>query len=970
MVAEVATEDRSESPVSSAPCKGCAPGRKIDLFEKIPFLKRFCKWRGFPFVLILPCLLFFEFFLVAGVLGSPVGNRNIMIIFVWILWWFMLITFLVPFVGRIWCAVCPFPFFGDWLQRRTLLRVRSGKTGALRNKMFGLSRKWPKVLSNMWIGNIFFLVICTFSAHLLTRPIVSVLILGGLFLIATVLAVFFRQRAFCLYVCPVSGFQGLYAMTATMALRPKDRTVCNRLKPGLDYSFDSGIAPCRLACPAGVDTSGYISLIKEKDYDGAIDLIHEALPFASVCGRVCHHPCESQCLRGEIDQPVSICKLKRFVAGDSDGIGSMPQATEPRFTEKVAIVGGGPGGLTCAYQLARQGYQVEVFESHPVAGGMLRLAIPDYRLPQEVVDREVDFIERTGVKINTGVEIGKDISFQDLREQHQAVLVCVGASKSRGLEIEGEDRAGVLNAIDFLRSIKLQEQEKVRIGRRVLVIGGGDTAVDSARASLRLGASEVTIVYRRGREQMPAVEEEIQAAEAEGIRLETLSLPLKILGENGSASSLLCTRMKLVESDESGRPRPVPIAGSEYEIKADTVIIATGQYSDISFLPEEMAIVDGTRIVANEETCATNIPGLFAAGDVVTGPSMLIYAIASGNKAAQSIHRYLRGEEIVPVSLHPTDTGVEELPLGITHKAQRALPDLIDVADRRGSFREVEQVFTEKTALEEAGRCLSCGICGDCYRGTDKGWACPWFQSMGGMERNNYCGLCMECVKSCPNDNIGLFLRPFGSDTHMGGLDESWKAFIMLGLAAVYSVVLLGPWGLVKEWANVAETGNWKGFAIYAGTVWIWTLVAIPALWLAGSWLGKKLSGTDAVSTREMFLRSSYMLVPFGLLAWIAFSFPLIVINGAYIVSTLSDPLGHGWDLFGTANVPWTPILPEYVVFVQIPLLLFGLGIALKRGHQIAQSLYGDKKRALRSIIPLGLLCGAFTALFVRLFTG
>jgi NADPH-dependent glutamate synthase beta subunit-like oxidoreductase len=649
----------------------------------------------------------------------------------------------------------------------------------------------------------------------------------------------------------------------------------------------------------------------------------------------------------------------------------MPRKTNPpRFAEKVAVIGAGPGGLTCAYHLAREGYKVEVFESQPVAGGMLRLAIPDYRLPREIVDKEIDFIKRAGVQINTGVSIGQEISFDQLRKEYEAVFLAVGASKSRALEIEGEDRPGVLNAIDFLRSVKLHQQEKIRIGSTVLVIGGGDTAVDSARASLRLGAREVTIVYRRDKEHMPAIADEILAAEAEGVKLETLSLPLKILGENGSASSLLCTRMKLVESDESGRPRPIPIEGSEYQIKADTIIIATGQYSDISFLPEEMAIVDGTRILANEQTCATSIPGLFAGGDVVTGPSMLIYAIASGRKAAKSIHRYLRGEEIVPVSLHPTDTAVEQLPLGVIHKSPRASPDLLDLRSRREGFGEVEQVFTDRMALDEAHRCLSCGICGDCYRGAEGGWACPWFQKMGEMERNNYCGLCMECVKSCPHDNIGLYARGFCSDTQIQGYDESWKAFIMLALALVYSVTLLGPWGTIKDWANVAETGNWKGFLTYAGIVWSTALLLIPALWLAASWLGKKLSGTEAVPLKSIFIRYSYVLVPFGLLAWIAFSFPLIMINGAYILSTLSDPLGWGWNLFGTAHIPWTPILPEYTVHIQIALLLFGLGFSLKRGYQIARTLYPDCSDAARSLIPVGVLCTAITILFLRLFTG
>ena len=465
--------------------------RGINLFEKFPLLKKICKWRSFQFLVIFPNLVIFYFFLLAGVFGSPVGNRNIIVIFVWIFWWFLLITIMVPFFSRIWCTVCPFPFFGEWFQRRALIGVRPGKTFGLRNKMFGLNKRWPKALSNIWLQNIGFLLICTFSAMLLTRPIVSVLVLGGLVLIATVLAIVYRQRAFCMYVCPVSGFQGLYAMTSMLALRSADPDVCRKQ-----------------------------------------------------------------------------CKTK------------------------------------------------------------------------------------------------------------------------------------------------------------------------------------------------------------------------------------------------------------------------------------------------------------------------------------------------------------------------------------------------------------------NCLTGNEKGWACPWYQCLAKMDRNNYCGLCMECVKSCQHDNVGLYARSFCADTFIKGFDECWKAFIMLGLAAVYSVSLLGPWGIVKDWANVAETGNWAGFLTYAGIVWFICLVGLPGLWLAASWLGKKLSGTDAVTVRDVFIRSSYMLVPFGLLAWIAFSFPLIIVNGSYIVSTLSDPLGQGWDLIGTAHIPWTPVFPEYTVFIQIPLLLFGLGFSLKRGYEIAQSLYADKKQAIRNLIPLAILCAFFTLVFLRLFTG
>lgn len=469
---------------------GPTPLWRLDLLKVVPGLKWLVRRRWFQFALILPNLVFFYFFLIAGLFGSPVGNRNIIIIFVWILWWFLLITLMVPFGSRIWCTMCPFPFFGEWFQRRALIRTRVGKPGVGRNRMWGLRKRWPKALSNIWLQNIGFLALCTFSALLVTRPIVSTFILGGLIVTATLLHMVFRLRAFCNYVCPVSGFLSLYSMTSMVEVRSKDRDVC----------------------------------------------------------------------------------------------------------------------ATC---------------------------------------------------------------------------------KDKG-----------------------------------------------------------------------------------------------------------------------------------------------------------------------------------------------------------------------------------------------------------------------------------------CLSGNENGWGCPWFMYPSRMDRNNYCGLCMECIKSCPHDNMTVRARPFCSDTRIKGYDESWKAFIMLALVTVYSVTLLGPWGIVKDWANVSEVGNWKGFLTYAGLIWFTALLGIPALWALVSWLGKWLSGTDRVSTRELFLRYSYLLVPLGLLAWIAFSFPLIMVNGSYILSTLSDPMGWGWNLFGTAGIPWTPVLPEYTVYLQIPLLLFGLGFALKRGYNIARTLYPDTIQGIRSLIPVGALCTGFTMVLLRLFVG
>lgn len=479
--------------------KAAPPGWRVDLLQLLPPLKWLFQRRWFQFAVVLPNLLFFLLFLSAGIFGSPVGNRNIIIVFVWILWWFLLISAMVPFASRIWCTVCPFPFFGEWAQRRALVGVRSldpkkekGGPGVVigRNRYFGKNLRWPKKLSNIWVQNIGFLALCTFSALFLTRPIVSVFVLGLLFVIATVLHLIYRQRAFCNYVCPVSGFLSLYAMSSMMEVRSKEADVC---------------AKC-------------------------------------------------------------------------------------------------------------------------------------------------------------------------------------------------------------------------------------------------------------------------------------------------------------------------------------------------------------------------------------------------------------------------------------THKG--------------------------------------------CLAGSEAGWGCPWFMYPSKMDRNNYCGLCMECLKSCPYDNMTVNLRPFCADTRIKGYDEAYKAFIMLSLAITYSVIYLGPWGFLKDWANIAETGNWSGFLTYTAVLWVGALVVVPGLYYLTVRAGRALAGDSELTQKEVFLGLTYPLVPLGLLAWMAFSLPLLLVNGSYILMTLSDPFGWGWDLFGTAHIPWTPVGPEWTPHIQVPLLLIGLFFGLKTGYTHAQKLFRDARKARRAFAPVALLLFAFVSLFLGLYVG
>jgi polyferredoxin len=467
-----------------------APARRVDLLKVIPGLKWLLTRRWFQFAVVLPNLAFFYFFVIAGVFGSPVGNRNIIIIFVWILWWFLLIAVMVPFASRIWCTVCPIPFFGEWYQRRALIGVRVGKPGVGRNRMWGLNKRWPRRLSNIWLQNIGFLLLCTFSVALLTRPFVSAVVLGGLILLATVLHAIYRQRAFCSYVCPISGFLSLYSMCSMVEVRSKDAETCSN--------------------------------------------------------------CEER----------------------------------------------------------------------------------------------------------------------------------------------------------------------------------------------------------------------------------------------------------------------------------------------------------------------------------------------------------------------------------------------------------------------------------SCLAGGEAGWGCPWHVYPSKLDRNNYCGLCMECLKTCSHDNMTIRARPFGSDSRLKGYDEAWKSFIMISLALAYSVTLLGPWGGIKDWANPSESGMWGAFTLYAGSLWALALLVVPGIFYAAARLGRRLAGPAEAPMKEVFLGFSGVLVPLGLMAWIAFSIPLVFVNGSYIINAVSDPLGRGWDLFGTAHYPWTPFYPEYVSYIQIPILLIGLYYALRTGYRFALDRFGTGPAAVRACAPVAVLSAVVSCGFLWLFVG
>lgn len=480
-----------------------------------------------------------------------------------------------------------------------------------------------------------------------------------------------------------------------------------------------GISPCKANCPAGIHVQGYIALIKQKKFKEALNLIRKNNPLPSICGRVCTHPCETACSRSKVDDPIAIMHLKRFV---SDWEYSQKELEVPRVEtkreERVAIIGAGPAGLSAAYYLALEGYSVTIFESSSEPGGMLYWGIPEYRLPRAILKKDIEFIKQLGVEIRTNTPIGEQFSLEDLLAAgFKAIFLGVGAQKSTRLNIEGENLAGVIPGIDYLKAIN--SGKELPLGNRVAVIGGGNVAIDVVRTAIRKGTKEVFILYRRRREEMPALPEEIREAEEEGVKIHYLVAPKKIIGKEGKVVGLECLRMELGEPDESGRPRPVPIAGSEFILEVDSVIPAIGQSIDLSCLSQgkDWNISRRGTLVVDPITYATNIPGIFAGGDMVSGPATVVEAIGAGREAAISIARYLQG-----MDLHEgreKKLPVAEITPQEIKKHPRYHPPKLSVTERIKNFQEVQQGFSEEEAILEASRCLNCGICSECLQCVD-----------------------------------------------------------------------------------------------------------------------------------------------------------------------------------------------------------------------------------------------------------
>ncbi len=477
----------------------------------------------------------------------------------------------------------------------------------------------------------------------------------------------------------------------------------------------AGSSPCSFACPAGIQAHGYVSLIRSGEYEKAYRLVLDATPLVGTLGRACYAPCEGECTRGSLEGTLPIRRLKRFISDRHAESGSDGPGIEvaPPNGKRIAIVGSGPAGLTAAWQLARRGYAVRIMESAPVAGGFLRLGIPSYRLPEAVVERDIDNVRALGVEIVTGTTV-RDVTA--LREEgFDAVLVATGTHRSLGLGVPGEDRLGVLGGTDFLRKVKLGTAMDLA-GRKVVVVGGGNVAMDAARTARRLGAASVTIAYRRGRDEMPAHHVEAADAEAEGVRFALQVAPVEVTGDrNGAVNGLRCQRMRLGEPDASGRRRPEPITGSEHVIDCDLIIAAIGMRPDTSAFGGQLASDERGRLRAASETCQTELEYVFAAGDAVHGPTDITRAVGEGRRAAHMIDRWLSGQPMDGFDDRlPQVDKQQVLARQKAYTSRPPTPDSTRLVAAPTDFSEVEEPLTEVQARSAAARCIDCAVCSEC----------------------------------------------------------------------------------------------------------------------------------------------------------------------------------------------------------------------------------------------------------------
>ncbi|MBN2228441.1 MAG: FAD-dependent oxidoreductase [Candidatus Thorarchaeota archaeon] len=514
----------------------------------------------------------------------------------------------------------------------------------------------------------------------------------------------------CISVCPVEVPN---MFDSNIGFRKAIYTPFPQATPNVVTVDKKGEPACRATCPAEVNAQGFVTMMRHGKFDEALEIVRRSIPFPGVLGRVCISFCEAECERGMLDESISIRNLHRFLADYERSHGAPPVEAKIDKKERVAVIGAGPGGISCAYHLARRGYPVTIFEKQEKAGGMLRYSIPEYRLPREILDEEIQRVIDMGVKIKTGTTVK---SIHELLEKgFKAVFVATGAWESNKLGINGEDSEGVVHAIRFLEEVN--NSQKVSVGERVVVVGGGDAAIDSARVAMRLGAKEVTVVYRRSHVEIPAIPSEVDDAQEEGIKFMLLTNPVEILTSKGHITGIRCVKMRLGEPDHSGRRRPVPIMNSEFTMAVDELIVAVGQSADPRGVQNELDCTEWATVKADPVTLATNVPGVFAGGDVFIGPSTVVKAVGHGKHAAESIDRYIQGIDLMEgrakerhrVQSYEVDKSL------IPVEGRSAMPKQ-SLASRKRAFSEVELGFNEPTAITEAERCLGCAVCCECER--------------------------------------------------------------------------------------------------------------------------------------------------------------------------------------------------------------------------------------------------------------
>ncbi|NTW71278.1 MAG: molybdopterin-dependent oxidoreductase [Eubacteriaceae bacterium] len=580
--------------------------------------------------------------------------------------------------------------------------------------------------------------------------------------------------------CATKAADGMIVNTNTARTKASRKTALDLL---LSDHIGDCKAPCVLACPGSTDCQGYVGLIANGQFREALELIKEQLPLPAAIGRVCPHPCETACRRQLVEEPISIAWLKRFVAdidlADKDLF--IPDIA-PSTGKKIGVIGGGPGGLSAAYYLLAAGHAVTIYDQMPKMGGMLRYGIPQYRLPKDIVDQEVGVIEKMGAKLVNNVKIGRDVDFDYLRSQNDAMYVAVGAWTSSKMRTPGENLEGVIGGIDFLRKATLNEN--MEIGDKVAVVGGGNTAMDACRTAVRLGAKEVYILYRRTKEEMPAEEIEIVEAEEEGVIFKFLVAPMEIIEDNGKAAKIKLQKMELGEADASGRRRPVPIEGEIEILDVDLIIAAIGQGVDLTGL-ESIEATKWNTIATDESTFLTSLTGVFAGGDAINdGAGIAIEAIGDAKKAADVINKYLQGETVPYVKpYYVTREDVTEQDFKDKKIAKRPHMGHLKPEERKRNFEEIVDGYTPEQAIEDAKRCLECG-CGDVfecklveyandYNVTPEIFAGETHNRQVGdghpfiIRNTDKCILCGLCVRVCDEvmDNGALGLVSRGFDT-------------------------------------------------------------------------------------------------------------------------------------------------------------------------------------------------------------